>query len=241
MAVNTAIPDGGLGIPALQPDATGGFDDVERSCLESHPGRIRHPRPILTFPGQAFRPRFRRLRAYRPRPQTVPARPAIPGCARPGAVHGAGGTVPGPARASSAPCCSGRARSPGDRLPRRTHGPRVGAGRAGDAAASPCRRGHRRSRAARQLRPPSAIGTIPAAARRSGRARATSRLVCSAGSTAQAGSPSTRRSAPHCWSVATAMATQQSSRPHSSGPATWYTPCGAAAGPRFPPRESTAP
>ena len=31
MAVNTAMPGRGLGIPALQPDPTGGFDDIEGS------------------------------------------------------------------------------------------------------------------------------------------------------------------------------------------------------------------
>ena len=61
------------------------------------------------------------------------------------------------------------------------------------------------------------------------------------GSAAHAGSPSASRSAAHCSSVATAIATQQSSRPYSSTPAVWYRFCGAATGPRLPARSSSAP
>ena len=55
---------------------------------------------------------------------------------------------------------------------------------------------------------------------RPGRARAPPRWS-SSGSAAHAGSPSARRERRHCSSVATAMATQQSSRAFSSGLATW--------------------
>ena len=134
-------------------------------------------------------------------------------------------------------------RSPDGRPPRRTPGP-------ASCARSGCRCGCTTlptgtpgvPEELRRCRRPAVAGTTPAGARRSGRAPATRpAAVASAGSAAQAGSPSTSRSAAHCASVATAIATQQSSRPYSSTPAVWYRFCGAAAGPRLPARSSSAP
>ena len=136
-------------------------------------------------------------------------------CARRAAARAARGTARDRGRTASAACCSATVRPPGGRPPRRSPGAAAAASSGWWCGCMTLPTGtpasHRHSTISS-----AGAGAAPArpGARRCGRAaRTRPAAVSSAGSVAHSGSPSASRSATHCSSVATAIATQLSSRP----------------------------